>query len=299
MFSDKFIETTRSDFIGSVVGESGPKTIGTMTKAIEGVLFFDEAYQLTSCHATDDEGACVSFDSYGLESLAEFLTFLQDHRGQTVVILAGYKDKMESLILKANEGMSRRFPVKWDLIPYTADALWTIMTNQIYMTSQLDASTLFSNESIGFITHVFGQTIQQSSVAEPQSNSSATPTSDTDTAIPMVTEDIKSDDGVSESVRIVADAIIVAASALAQAQAKTKTKTPTAADDNSVPEPVMQKMAGDTENLAAIFSLYATSRNVSMIPDCVVQRLVRGYLFDAYGVILGDGSIPTCKTTLK
>jgi SpoVK/Ycf46/Vps4 family AAA+-type ATPase len=130
VFSDLFLSKTRSSFIGNVVGESGPKTLATLEEAVEGVLFLDEAYQLASCERAEG-GKCVAFDSYGEEAIAEILTYLQDHKGQTIMIMAGYKDKIDASVLAVNEGVTRRFPFQWNLDDYSKDDLWSIFVKQM------------------------------------------------------------------------------------------------------------------------------------------------------------------------
>jgi SpoVK/Ycf46/Vps4 family AAA+-type ATPase len=64
-----------------------------------GVLFIDEAYALVSGRHEND---------FGYEAVDTLLTFLEDHREDLVVILAGYPDKMKEL-LQSNPGVKSRF----------------------------------------------------------------------------------------------------------------------------------------------------------------------------------------------
>lgn len=124
LFRTDFRETGRANFIGQYVGQSAPLTESTLHDALESVLFIDEAYALATCDERDGP-ECARFDPYGQESISTMLDFLSTHRGQIVVILAGYEDKMQDL-LKINEGVSRRFPEKWVIPPYDAQQLGEI-----------------------------------------------------------------------------------------------------------------------------------------------------------------------------
>lgn len=91
--------------------------------AAGGVIFVDEAYDLY--HGEQDD--------YGREAVSELLRQAENHRGDTVVILAGYTDKMERLFATANPGLSRRFPTTLNFPEYSLDERYQIM--QRYMTA--------------------------------------------------------------------------------------------------------------------------------------------------------------------
>lgn len=76
------------------MGQSGPKTRNTLASALEGVVFIDEAYSMTPCPNEASTGAGESFSQ---ETIAELINFMDKFIGCIVIIVAGYKDKMNNL----------------------------------------------------------------------------------------------------------------------------------------------------------------------------------------------------------
>lgn len=95
---DSFVEVDRSGLIGQYQGETVKKTNAKLTEAQNGTFFLDEAYSLVQGEN----------DMYGNEALDAIVKFMEDHRGDMCVILAGYKGDMQQL-LKRNEGLNSRF----------------------------------------------------------------------------------------------------------------------------------------------------------------------------------------------
>lgn len=112
-----FLETTRADLIGRYVGETPEKTRKLLERARGGVLFIDEAYSLVSDYAEHTD--------YGEEALAEIIQFMEKERGNTIVIMAGYKDAMNKLF-NANEGLRSRMRIQVHFPDYKADELMEI-----------------------------------------------------------------------------------------------------------------------------------------------------------------------------
>jgi len=81
-----------------------------------GVIFIDEAYGLVS----------GKDDVYGKQAVAELLRQAENHRNDTVVIMAGYDKEMENLF-QANPGLPRRFPKTLHFTSYNADERFEIM----------------------------------------------------------------------------------------------------------------------------------------------------------------------------
>lgn len=102
------IETDRSGLVAEYAGQTGPKTNKKIDEALDGVLFIDEAYTLIA------EGE----DPFGHEAVQTLLKRMEDDRKRLVVILAGYPDEMQSLLL-SNPGLSSRFSRKLEFIDYT------------------------------------------------------------------------------------------------------------------------------------------------------------------------------------
>ena len=92
------IEVSASDLISAYQGDTAIKTAAVVDRALDGVLFIDEAYQLS-----DQQGG------FGRDAIDTLLKRMEDDRARLVVIAAGYPTRMEEF-LAANEGLRSRFP---------------------------------------------------------------------------------------------------------------------------------------------------------------------------------------------
>jgi hypothetical protein len=88
----------RPTIMAAYLGQTAIKTRELCERALGGVLFIDEAYTLTQGHHND----------YGEEAIGELLTFMENHRGQFAVIVAGYPGEMHEF-LESNPGLRSRF----------------------------------------------------------------------------------------------------------------------------------------------------------------------------------------------
>ena len=115
--SPKVVEVDKSKLVGRYLGDTPAITTNVINSAMGGILFIDEAYQLS------DEG----FKGYGNEALQTLLKRLEDDRGKFVCIAAGYSHEMQSFI-DANSGIESRFPRRnWITFEdYTPDELFRI-----------------------------------------------------------------------------------------------------------------------------------------------------------------------------
>jgi len=110
------VTVTRDDLVGQYIGHTAPKTKEVIKKAMGGVLFIDEAYYLYKPENERD---------YGAESIEILLQVMENNRDDLVVILAGYKDKMDRFFL-SNPGMRSRIAHHLDFPDYSADELMAI-----------------------------------------------------------------------------------------------------------------------------------------------------------------------------
>jgi probable Rubsico expression protein CbbX len=94
----QLVSVTRDDLVGQYVGHTAPKTKEVLKRALGGVLLIDEAYYL---YRPDNER------DYGQECIEILLQFMEDHRDDLVVILAGYADRMD-VFFRSNPGMASR-----------------------------------------------------------------------------------------------------------------------------------------------------------------------------------------------
>ena len=116
------VEVKGGDLIADHVGGTAIKTNNAIDRALDGVLFLDEAYSLSE----PERGG------FGQEALETLLTRLENERERLVVILAGYPAKMSRLI-DSNPGLARRFPKEniFDFPDYTPEELWRILLQMI------------------------------------------------------------------------------------------------------------------------------------------------------------------------
>lgn len=103
------VSVTRDDLVGQYIGHTAPKTKEVLKKAMGGVLFIDEAYYLYRPENERD---------YGQEAIEILLQVMENHRDDLVVILAGYKDRMDTFF-QSNPGMSSRIAHHIDFPDYT------------------------------------------------------------------------------------------------------------------------------------------------------------------------------------
>lgn len=110
------VSVTRDDLVGQYIGHTAPKTKEVIKKAMGGVLFIDEAYYLYKPENERD---------YGAESIEILLQVMENNRDDLVVILAGYKDRMDKFF-HSNPGMRSRIAHHIDFPDYNADELLAI-----------------------------------------------------------------------------------------------------------------------------------------------------------------------------
>lgn len=110
------VSVTRDDLVGQYIGHTAPKTKEVLKKAMGGVLFIDEAYYLYRPENERD---------YGQEAIEILLQVMENHRDDLVVILAGYKDRMDTFF-QSNPGMSSRIAHHIDFPDYSEAELTEI-----------------------------------------------------------------------------------------------------------------------------------------------------------------------------
>src|SRR5882724_2061288 len=110
------VSVTRDELVGQYIGHTAPKTREVLKKAMGGVLFIDEAYYL---HRPDNER------DYGQEAIEILLQVMEAERERLVVVLAGYKDRMERFF-GSNPGLGSRVAHHVDFPDYTLDELTAI-----------------------------------------------------------------------------------------------------------------------------------------------------------------------------
>ncbi len=110
------VVATRDDLVGQYVGHTAPKTKEVLKKAMGGVLFIDEAYYLYRPENERD---------YGQEAIEMLLQVMENQREDLVVILAGYKDRMDTFF-QSNPGFHSRIAHHLHFPDYSLDELMAI-----------------------------------------------------------------------------------------------------------------------------------------------------------------------------
>ena len=111
--SGHLVAVTRDDLVGQYIGHTAPKTKEVLKKAMGGVLFIDEAYYLYRPENERD---------YGQEAIEILLQVMENQRDDLVVILAGYKDRMDTFF-QSNPGMNSRIAHHIEFPDYAEDEL--------------------------------------------------------------------------------------------------------------------------------------------------------------------------------
>jgi probable Rubsico expression protein CbbX len=112
------VHAMRDDLVGEYIGQTAPKTKRVLDRAKGGVLFIDEAYYLYRGNDSKD---------YGQEAIEILLQVMENDRDDLVVILAGYKDRME-VFFESNPGMRSRVAHHLDFASYDIEELTAIGT---------------------------------------------------------------------------------------------------------------------------------------------------------------------------
>jgi probable Rubsico expression protein CbbX len=102
------VAVTRDDLVGQYIGHTAPKTREVLKKAMGGVLFIDEAYYLYRPENERD---------YGQEAIEILLQVMENQRDDLVVILAGYKSRMDTFF-QSNPGLNSRIAHHIDFPDY-------------------------------------------------------------------------------------------------------------------------------------------------------------------------------------
>lgn len=109
--SGHVIETDRAGLVAGYVGQTALKTRRVCEQALGGVLFIDEAYSL-------DGGD----RDYGSEAVETLLTFMENHRNEFAVVVAGYPEEMRRFV-DSNPGLRSRFDLTFAFADFTSAQL--------------------------------------------------------------------------------------------------------------------------------------------------------------------------------
>jgi SpoVK/Ycf46/Vps4 family AAA+-type ATPase len=111
------VEVGRQDLVAEYIGQTAPKVKQAVKNAMGGVLFIDEAYSLLR-----DGG---SGKDYGREAIDTLVPLMENHRNSLAVIVAGYRDEMDTF-LNGNPGLKSRFAGTLHFEDYSFKELFSI-----------------------------------------------------------------------------------------------------------------------------------------------------------------------------
>ena len=120
---DEITVADRPKLIGQWLGETANKTKKVLDSARGGILLIDEAYSLG-----DREGGKDSFSKECIDTINQYLS---EHADELICIVAGYKDDLDKCFFGVNQGLTRRFPWRYDMDKYTPDNLFSIFDSQM------------------------------------------------------------------------------------------------------------------------------------------------------------------------
>ena len=110
------VVANRDDLVGQYVGHTAPKTREVLKRAMGGVLFIDEAYNM---YRVDNER------DYGQETVEMLLQVMENDRQDIVVVMAGYEKQMNRFFADV-PGISSRIAHHLDFPDYSLDELMAI-----------------------------------------------------------------------------------------------------------------------------------------------------------------------------
>jgi SpoVK/Ycf46/Vps4 family AAA+-type ATPase len=117
-----FKKVTRADLVAGYLGQTAMKTRDVIKECLGGCLFIDEAYSLGSKDKKD------SFSKECIDTLCEALS---DHKGELMVIVAGYETELNECFFAYNQGLDSRFIWRFHTDAYDAKDLSRIFCKKV------------------------------------------------------------------------------------------------------------------------------------------------------------------------
>ncbi|MFT8907694.1 MAG: AAA family ATPase [Lentilactobacillus diolivorans] len=140
--NDTVNEVSRADLVGAYIGHSELKTRTAVRNSLGGVLFIDEAYQLTKGNSEND---------FGKQVVETLITELENNRDKFIAIFAGYTNEMNDF-LNANPGLRSRIPITIHFDDYTDTEIGQIVYNIITKNWKVNKELLIHTASQKYAT---------------------------------------------------------------------------------------------------------------------------------------------------
>ena len=120
---EEIFEVARRDsLVGEYLGSTSIKTQEYLESCLGGVVFIDEVYSL---------GNKDGSDSFAKEAIDAINLFLSENRNHFMMIVAGYKEEINSCFFRYNEGLRRRFMWYHTIDPYSPEQLRDIFLSKL------------------------------------------------------------------------------------------------------------------------------------------------------------------------
>ena len=119
-----FFMYNRNDVVSRYVGDTSHRTTKAMNDALDGVAYFDEAYNLCN----DTTGLS---DSYGRDALTIINQYMDTYSEKLIVVFSGYKDEIYNNLFKVQQGLESRFTLKIEIEDYDYRELTQIYIKEL------------------------------------------------------------------------------------------------------------------------------------------------------------------------
>jgi Cdc6-like AAA superfamily ATPase len=115
-----------NDLKGEYLGHSAAKTQEVLESCLGGVLFIDEAYSLGNAEGKNSK------DVYSKEIIDLINQWLTEHKNDFICIIAGYANDLKSSFFSFNDGLERRFPIRFSISGYDSTELKEIFIKIVH-----------------------------------------------------------------------------------------------------------------------------------------------------------------------
>ncbi|CAA0126529.1 ESX-5 secretion system protein EccA5 [Mycolicibacterium vanbaalenii] len=134
---------TRMNLVGEAIGQTAQRTSEWLERARGATLVVDEAHELWKPQTTND---------FGVEALDTIMNFAEEHRRDIMIILAGYKLRIDAM-LDANPGLRSRFPAQLEFPSYSAEEMLSISD----VIARLSSKAILDPSARGYLAAIFTQ----------------------------------------------------------------------------------------------------------------------------------------------